>query len=68
MVDFRLVDSFTAALSMETREVLLKEFCKCNTRFRLLIATAAFGMGTDIEKVIHWGCPNTLEELFQGTV
>jgi len=35
-----------------------------------MIATTAFGMGVDcpdIEKVINWGCPNTLEELVQET-
>jgi len=70
LVDFRLVDRFTAVLSTETREALLREFCKYNSRLRLMIATTAFGMGVDcpdIEKVINWGCPNTLEELVQET-
>jgi len=70
MMDFCLVDLFTAVLSTKIREALLKEFCKYNIRLRLLIATTAFGMGVDcpdIEIVTNWGCPNTIEELVQET-
>jgi len=70
IVHFRLVDVFTAVSSAEMREVLLKEFCKAGSRLRLLIATTAFGMGVDcpdIDRVVNWGCPNTLEELVQET-
>ena len=52
------------------REAVLKEFCRCNSTLRLLVATTAFGMGVDcpdIERIINWGCPNTLEELVQET-
>jgi len=52
------------------REAVLKEFCRIGSTLRLLVATTAFGMGVDcpdIERVINWGCPNTLEELVQET-
>lgn len=69
-LESRLVEVFTAVSTPQMREAVLKEFCKCDTRLRLLIATTAFGMGVDcpdIERIINWGCPNTLEELVQET-
>ena len=49
--------------------MLLKEYCKTDTKLRLLIATTAFGLGVncpDTERVINWGSPtDTLEELVQ---
>ena len=68
IVHFRLVDVFTAESSPQIREALLKEFFMSDSRLRMLIATTAFGMGVDcpdIDRVINWGCPNTLEELIQ---
>jgi len=63
-----LVDVFTSVSTNEMCEVLLKEICKPNTVLRLLIATTAFGLGVDcpdIERVISYGLPKTLEELVQ---
>jgi len=63
-----LVDVFTSVSTNKMREVLLKEICKPNTVLRLLIATTAFGLGVDcpdIERVINYGLPRTLEELVQ---
>ena len=63
-----LVDVFTSVSTNEMREVLLKEICKPNTTLRLLIATTAFGLGVDcpdIERVVNYGSPRTLEELVQ---
>ena len=65
-----LVENFTAVSSQYMREAVLKEFCKCDTKLRVLVATNAFGMDIDcpdIERIINWGCPNTLEELVQET-
>ena len=64
----RLVDIFTSVSTTAMREMLLEEYCKTDTNLRLLIATTAFGLGVDcpdIERVINWGSPNTLEELVQ---
>ena len=69
-LDCRLVEVFTAVSTPHMREAVLKEFCKCNTKLRVLVATTAFGMGVDcpdIDCIINWGCPNTLEELVQET-
>lgn len=69
-LQFRLVEVFTAVSTTEMREAVIKEFCKCDSTLRLLVATTAFGMGVDcpdIERIINWGCPNTLEELVQET-
>lgn len=52
----RLVDVFTAVSTTMMREMVLKEFCKCGSTLRLLIATTAFGLGVDcpdIERVIN---------------
>lgn len=68
VLQYRLVDVFTAASDADMREEVLKEFCKVDTKLRLLIATAAFGLGVDcrdIKRIINYGTPGTLEELVQ---
>ena len=70
IVEFRLINLFTAAITPEMREMVLLEFCKAETILRLVIATNAFGLGVDcpnITRVINWGTPNTVEELVQQT-
>ena len=49
IIEFRLINLFTAASTTEMREKVLDEFCKWNTRLRLrlVIATSAFGLGVD---------------------
>ena len=68
MLQFRLIDIFTAASNVSMREEVLKEFCKADTKLRLLIATTEFGLGVDcvdIKRVINYSTPSTLEELVQ---
>ena len=68
MLQFRLIDIFTAASNVSMREEVLKEFCKADTKLRLLIATTAFRLGVDcvdIKRVINYSTPSTLEELVQ---
>ena len=68
IIEFRLINLFTAASTTEMREEVLAEFRKQNTRLRLVIATSAFGLGVDcpdIGRVINWGAPNITEELEQ---
>lgn len=63
-----LVSVFTSVSTTHMRELLLQEFSKGGTKLRLLIATTAFGLGvdcSDIERIINWGSPSTLEELVQ---
>ena len=69
-IRYRLIDVFTSGSTTEMRELILQEFCKKDTKLRLIIATNAFGLGVDcadITRIIHWGSPNTLEELAQET-
>ena len=68
LLGVRVVDLFTAAPKPEMRELVLKEFCKADTSLRLMVASSAFGLGVDcpdISRIIHWGAPNTLEDLVQ---
>ena len=68
MVQYRMVDVFTAASDTDVREEILAEFCKSNSNLRLLIASTAFGLGVDcmdIHRIINYGTPSTLEELVQ---
>ena len=70
ILEFRLINLFTAASTAEMREKVLAEFSKKETALRLLIATSAFGLGidiSDITRIINWGAPNTIEELVQQT-
>ena len=70
LVKFRLIDIFTAGSKAQMREAVVTEFCRSDTKLRLIIATSAFGLGIDcgdIARIIHWGPPNTLEELVQET-
>ena len=63
-----LVSVFTSVSTTLMRELLLQEFSIPSTKLRLLIATTAFGLGVDcpdIECIINWGSPSTLEELVQ---
>lgn len=63
-----LVSVFTSVSTVHMRELLLQEFTTAGTKLRLLIATTAFGLGvdcSDIERIINWGSPSTLEELVQ---
>ena len=68
IVEFRLINFFTAASTVEMKAKVLTEFCKSDTNLRLVIATSAFGLGVDcpdIGRVINCGAPNTTEELIQ---
>ena len=44
---FRIVDIFTRASTVEMKEKILSSFCLVNSKLRILIATTAFGMGID---------------------
>lgn len=68
VLNFRLVDMFTAGARKEMREEIVTEFCRHDTKLRVIVATSAFGLGVDcpdISRVISWGPPNMLEDLVQ---
>jgi len=70
LVEFRLINLFTAATTSRMREKILTEFCKDDSTLQVIIATSAFGLGVDcgdITRIINWGAPCTLEELLQET-
>jgi len=44
---FWLMDVFTAASDNDMREEIITEFCRSETKLRLIIASTAFGLGID---------------------
>ena len=44
ILQYRLVDAFTAASDNDMREEILMEFCNKDSTLRLLIASTAFGL------------------------
>lgn len=68
--EFRIVDMYTSASTVEMREELLTAFSEEGSTLRILIATTAFGMGVDckdIHRIYHWGAPVEMEEYVQET-
>jgi bloom syndrome protein len=66
--DFRVAELYTRGSKEKTKQTILDEFVKLNSRLLLIIATTAFGMGIDcpdIKHVYHWGVPHTMEEYVQ---
>ena len=67
---FRLIDMFTACTSVDVKEDIVKSFTQPEGRFRLIVATVAFGMGMDcsnVQRIIHWGPPFDVESYVQET-
>ena len=65
---FRIIDMYTSAATVEMKEKILSSFLMTNGRLRIVIATTTFGMGVDcndIREVIHWGPPGDIEEYVQ---
>ena len=61
---------FTKVMTTEKKEEVLRLFTENNGTLRIVIATTAFGMGSDcpdIRQVIHWGSPTTQKEYAQET-
>ena len=68
---FRVVEMYTRASTVEMKEKVLTSFCIQGGTLRVVLATTAFGMGIDcpdIERVIHWGSPSTLEQYVQESI
>lgn len=65
---FRVIDMYTRAATVEMKEKILSSFTTQNGRLRVVIATSAFGLGidcSDIRQVIHWGSPSNPEQYVQ---
>ena len=62
---FTMIDMYTRASTISTKEQVLSAFCMANGVLRVVIATTAFGMGvhcSDIRHIIHWVATSTLEQ------
>jgi ATP-dependent DNA helicase RecQ len=67
--EYRLVDSFSKGTEDHVKDKILHN-CTSKSVLRLIICTAAFGMGincVDVGRVIHWGPPNDVEMYIQQT-
>ena len=59
---------YTNASAVQFKEVTMSLFAKKSSILRMIIATAAFGMEIDypdIDQIIHWGSPDTIEQYAQ---
>lgn len=64
-VEYRLITMYTRASTERFKETVTSLFSEKSSILRMIIATAAFGMGIDypdIDQIIHWGCPSTIEQ------
>ena len=65
---FRLIEMYTRACTIEMREKVLTSFGKEGSKLRVVVATTAFSMGIDcpdIEQIIHYGTPSATEQYVQ---
>uniref|UniRef100_A0A1X7TS72 DNA 3'-5' helicase n=1 Tax=Amphimedon queenslandica TaxID=400682 RepID=A0A1X7TS72_AMPQE len=61
---YRMVDCFTKCTKDEIKDSILRNCKETNSVLRVIIATAAFGMGVNcvgVTQVIHWGPPSDVE-------
>ena len=52
----------------KTKDFVIQEFVKQDSKLRIVIATVAFGLGIDVKDVtyvINWNAPRSIEELVQ---
>ena len=66
----RLVDVFAKGTEDLVKDTILLQSTVQNSKLRVIICTAAFGMGVNcagIESVIHFGPPNDVETYIQQT-
>ena len=67
-VEYSLITMYTRASTAQFKEVTTSLLAKKSGTLRMIIATAAFGMGIDypdIDQIIHWGSPGTIEQYAQ---
>ena len=70
LAEYRLVDSFTKGTESHVKDSILRSCTESKSVLRLIICTAAFGMGINcvgVSRVIHWGPPNDVETYIQQT-
>ena len=67
---FRLVDMYSRSSSDGMKKKVLRSFKTSSSKLRIVIATTAFSMGIDcpdIQHVIHYGPPSSVEQYVQET-
>ena len=65
---FRMVEMFTRASTIEMKDKVLKSFIDVCSNLRLVVATTTFSMGIDcpnVCNVIHFGVPGMIEQYIQ---
>ena len=68
LLEYRLTTMYTRASTTIMKKMISSLFMERSSTLRVILATAAFGMGVDfpdIEQVIHWGPPSDLEQYAQ---
>ena len=70
ILENRLVDIFCKGTEDQVKDNIICQITKPDSKLRVLICTAAFGMGVDcvgVERIIHYGPPNDIETYIQQT-
>lgn len=65
LLEYRLITMYTRATTTPMKEMIASLCMERSSTLRMIIATAAFGMGIDypdIEQVIHWRPPSNLKQ------
>ena len=68
MSDYRLFGMFHASTPQHNKNVILQSLLRPDGVVRVVFATVALGMGVhlkDINSVIHYGAPKSMEDYFQ---
>ena len=67
--EYRLIDMFTSVTDSDHKELIISLFTK-PSQLRVVVATAAFGLGIDcpdVRQIIHVGMPEDVESYVQET-
>lgn len=64
----RLFAMFHHSTSSKCKKIVMEEFTKLDSKLRVIFCTSAFGLGVnvpDIDMIINWGAPRSVEEFMQ---
>lgn len=64
----RLFAMFHHSTSSKCKRIVMEEFTKLDSKLRVIFCTSAFGLGVnvpDIDMIINWGAPRSVEEFMQ---
>ena len=69
--DYRLFGMYHSNTPQYNKDVILKSLTQPDGVVRIVFATVALGMGVnlcDVNTIIHYGAPNSIEDYFQESV